>query len=501
MQTNKQLVESHFRNKKTRIAENVNNQLSKVIERYVKMFESGALMVEEGPAPGMVDIEDSSSERLIRFPKIKITENWGKKNNEDREIFETLMTRIAGNTVEQKIRSVEEFLAHKEGLTVAEILSHLMFLEIFSNILEEFNPSVAGFLFEAFLAGLFQGVQIDDPVGGSLPIEDVNLFVQRGFGETEEIVPYSLKVLSPTTDLKGSFKNLVDFFNKEGNDSVIYLAVMKLGGTKDPTSKLKFFEFEINRATFFDWIGHENIVSKKITKELKFVPAEHLSAESGRVEVGNLVVASAPKLHKFHDGSLHPRPVKGVAKIRAYEEIPAEEKRYSKASTTATNDLHNLSSVSGKIGPGSWIDLDAEHTIVIYTGEQEWVKTGERKSDFEKLFGDMEFNTDDPGVDLFSRLRDTPGYIGNKQWHVSPSFYREMGRTIGELDLTEETLRRTAEAYASNLGESLIELYNSMSLLSVNVNKYFLASDKAAGVAAIGNANSVKKESAKLIDS
>ena len=140
----------------------------KLVEMIDEQLESMSLLLEE-QLPTGIDVEGVSSieEKVIRFPKIKITERWGQKNNEDREIFETLMNNIKGRTVEEKLYSVSQFMTHQEGLPVSEILSHLMFLEIFSNILEEFNPSVAGFLFEAFLAGLFKGVQIDDPVGGS----------------------------------------------------------------------------------------------------------------------------------------------------------------------------------------------------------------------------------------------------------------------------------------------------------------------------------------------
>jgi hypothetical protein len=46
----------------------------------------------------------------------------------------------------------------------------------------------------------------------------------------------------------------------------------------------------------------------------------------------------------------------------------------------------------------------------------------------------------------------------------------------------------------------LVGLYNSLSDLSININKYFLDSDKAAGALAIKNATSVKDESENLIE-
>tara|TARA_Y100000310_G_C20601702_1_gene773374 strand:- start:75 stop:1490 length:1416 start_codon:yes stop_codon:yes gene_type:complete len=466
MQDIDKLVEKYFKPSNGKLSFNT------LLEMIEEQMDNLSLIFEDAPPPIKLDAdtETKPDERIIRFPKIKITERWGQKNNEDRAIFETLMGKIKGNTVQQKLESVASFVSHQEGLDVSEILSHLMFLEIFSNILEEFNPSVAGFLFEAFLAGLFEGVQIADPEKGSLPIEDVELFVQRGFGETEEITPYSLKVLSPTTDLKGSFKNLVDFFNKEGNISVTYLAVMKLGGTDDPAARLKFFEFDITRKTFFDWIGHEKIKKVRKVETVKFVPADYLNTETNRIQFGGLDINK----HKIVDGNF-------------------------KLSIGPTREPYNISADGKRLMANEYYDVNGEYEITIYTGEEEWEKTGERKGEYGKLFGDIQFNFEDPAEDLFQKLMLTPGYKNNEQWHVSPSYYRKFSREIAELKLSRETLRRTAEAYASNLGESLIDLYNAIALLSINVNKYFLASDKGAGMSAKQNAETVRDESRKLI--
>jgi len=497
------LIEKHFKSSNEKLSFNT---LLEMIEE--QMDSLSLIFEEESPISSELGKEANPLEdKVIRFPKIKITENWGQKNNEDRGIFLTLMENIGGNTVEEKIQSVAEFTKFKEGLSISEILSHLMFLEIFSNILEEFNPSVAGFLFEAFLSGLLKGVQISDPEGGSLPIQDMEIpaFVQRGFGESDEVVPYSLKVLSPKTELKGSFKNLVDFYltpHKDTGklpDSVTYLAVIKEGGTNDPSAKLRFIEFSITRKNFFDWIGHELITSERTMEAVSFVPAEIVDSETGALKIGDFVIANASWAWpgKMTDNGFVKAPPSSASKSKklAYEEIPAQEKIYWGLPAKVTGEPYNLSTG----GPGV-LDPETEYTINLYTGETEFVKTGKRKEDYKKIFGDMVFNHDDPSEDLFRRLaKESEGYEKNRQWHISPSFYRNMGKTIGYLDLSAATLRRTAESYASNLGESLIGLYNAMSLLSINVNRYFLASDKIAGMEALKNATTVKQESANLI--
>jgi hypothetical protein len=381
--------------------------------------------------------------RAIRFPKIKITERWGEKNNEDREIFETMMTNVIGDTVGGKIQSIKEFLAHKEGLSVPEILSNLMFIEIFSNILEEFNPSTAGFLFEAFLAGLFKGVQISDPEGGSLPIEDVELFVSRGFGEDaeQEITPYSLKVLSPNTDLKGSFKNLVDFFQK-GNQSVVYLCVTKVGGTK-AVGKLQFYEFEISRETFFDWIGHEQLGKRRVYDDVTFTPATDAEIKDNKLVMNNLVVGQSPVKGKQTEQGFIRGPSSRTSKraTLAYQELPEEEKVYFKAPAGVTKDPFNLSVNGQPVKAGEFINMEAEYTIQTYSGEDEYYKTGERVSNYDKLYGKEKFNTEDPSADLFDRLISSKGYQTNAQFKIQPRYYREMGQMIGEIDLTQDKLK------------------------------------------------------------
>ena len=224
--------------------------------------------------------DDSDQVTVIRRPVIKITELWGKTENGDREIMESLMNNIGGSTIQEKVNSVNEFLdaaapAPGEG-DISKIMSYLIFLDTFASIINDYGASVSGFLFEAFLAALMGGtsVQIDDPeqvgaAAGSLPIEDVQLAIQRGEEADPEIVPYSLKVLRKGGEVKGSFKNIVDYFldPAEGRrtDSIVYLIVIKDADkvkTDDGkvklgkwNGKLKFFEFTITRDNFLELIG------------------------------------------------------------------------------------------------------------------------------------------------------------------------------------------------------------------------------------------------------
>jgi hypothetical protein len=403
-------------------------------------------------------------EKIIKFPKIKITERWGEKHNEDREIFEDLMSKVRGNTIAAKIASVNEFLAYKKNLPIAEILSNLMFVEIFSMIIEEFNASTAGFLFEAFLAGLFAGEQIADPeqVGakaGSLPIEDVTLAIRQKDQPVDTIVPYSLKVLSPSVDLKGSFVNIVDYFASGRQDNIVYLVVTKLGqGT------LAFNEFTITQDNFLDYIGHEKYEKQKVYEPIEFSPRDMLQ----------------PK----------------VTKARGEEYVLTKAWMNSNKVTSVTTQ-------DGKPLEGNLLDPEQTYIANQWQGDYQMVPVGGMTANAKKLYGDEKtfknLLASKKDVDFWESLKSTKGYLTNQQFHISPGNVRGRSELIGRLDLHPPKLIKVANHYAVDLGRGLVDLYNAVSSLSVNINKYFIGSDKLAGRAAIQDAQTIKSESENLI--
>ena len=56
------------------------------------------------------DDEDDEDVQTIRRPVIKITEAWGSPDNVDRQVMESLLSQIEGGTVQDKIKSVNNFV-------------------------------------------------------------------------------------------------------------------------------------------------------------------------------------------------------------------------------------------------------------------------------------------------------------------------------------------------------------------------------------------------------
>jgi len=414
-----------------------------------------SFLVEAPPgyAPASAEETDDSKDdnvTVIRRPTIKITELWGKTENGDRDIMEGLMNNIKGNTVKEKIEKVNEFLTDAapppgEG-DISRIMSYLIFLDTFASIVNDYGASVSGFLFEAFLAALMGGtsVQIDDPeqVGaspGSLPIEDVQLMINQSEDADAEIVPYSLKLLRRDGTVKGSFKNLVDYFldPAEGRktDSIVYLIVTKdaekLQGGKlgSWNGTLKFFEFTITRDNFLELIG-----APRTVPVYDYVP--QTLARSFKQSIKN-----------------QPKAVRGMPHFKMPD----------------GNDIE----------VGAQIPKGTEVLRLVQTGTEDVIK-----GSAAKLYSPEEYKTvtgkfaDVPDVDrqVFAALQDTKGYQTEQQWAIGHGVYDQ--GFIGQIKLEPELLKAKAEEYTQSLNTSIVKIFNALGDLSDNINRYFIGAGK-----------------------
>lgn len=417
------------------------NELLELIREQVELFE------ERSPSVQAQVNARASDDMSIPFPTIKITEAWGQPDSEDRQVLELLMKNVKGNTVEEKLDSVSEFLEYQPGRKINEIFSNLLFTEIFSNIMDEYNASTAGFLFEAFLAGLFGGsrsLQIadKDEETGNLPIVDVEL---NG-------VPYSLKVLSKKTPVKGSFFNLVNHFDK--SDYVKYLVVEKEGD-----GVLGFYEFELNLSTFLKYIGYSSGEMKTKKQKNVAVRVKELYTDGGEVYY-------APE---GNDGVLYPVTSGKREAKQAIESLPEDALVGIDYLTEPVRDVK-------------------ANTKKLYGDIEAYEKLREKKPD-----------------ELLDALKKTRGYKKEEQFEISPTYVRETAREIGKLDLGRDKLKTVAKEYAKDLEDSLIPIYRALQEITMNTNKYFLSDEgdeigrKQHALQASGNAGTLKTETDKLI--
>jgi len=181
----------------------------------------------------------------IPLPSFVPTESWGDPTSDAYKQIEPFVLRAAGASkdIKQKFDHLTRVLTTEKGKveSAGRVISSLILLESFASILNSFGDSSKGFVFEGFLAALTFGTQVSGKTTTGLPIEDIVAFDSSGPAGK----PASLKMLSPGTNIHGSFQNFIYFFDRY--DSIDYIVATKLGDNKLLISKA-----EINKDNFVD---------------------------------------------------------------------------------------------------------------------------------------------------------------------------------------------------------------------------------------------------------
>jgi hypothetical protein len=177
--------------------------------------------------------------KVIKFPRLVITDKWGIPDSEDRKYISQFFSPIAkGKDLAGKIRACNLFITECSSETcivkrsVREILSKIVFLETLCSLVTETSAVSAGFLYESLMAVLLdteEGKQV--PALGNPGLDDI---VVKG-------EPVSLKLLAYENGLvKGSIENL-----KSHEIPLKYIVTLK--ETKDDI-KLHFYQFFVSYA-------------------------------------------------------------------------------------------------------------------------------------------------------------------------------------------------------------------------------------------------------------
>jgi len=376
--------------------------------------------------------EPSSEEIRLGLPKLRISEDWGVPESRDRQIIESFTNSIPGSTLEEKLNHINNVATGKVQLaSVGDILSTMVVLEVLSTILAQFTEAAGGFIFEGFLAGLFGkgSVQItdvgdeDDATGK--PITDVQL------GDKE----YSLKLLNPTTAVKGSWRNMVEHF-AGGRDHVVYLDARRSGsGASD---SLLFSEFEI---TLENYIQVFYDPFKKFAKKtMKVKNKEELIAQLQDLGDRAFQVNFSQKVDKKANFSLRTDKDRLMSIIDTAEDLPPAIIGYSEEDYTKSVKATRLF--------GSATQFNAV---------QEAIKTGDKQQ-------------------IIDALRQTRGYIKKEQFEFTPQQAKNIAneREIAYVLLGDEQLKKTWLLYGDIMRKTITPVYTFLGRFNDNVSKYFL---------------------------
>ena len=194
----------------------MNKNLSQLDNLIVEILREKNLLQEQAPVTKKKETES------LPFPKLAITENWGKPGNKTPELVMSIFGKIEGNSIQAKVDYLTRFFIEECSVNVCgqidKALSGILVLDVLSSVLNDYGASSGGFLFESFMALLAQG----SVESGNRNIVDFNIG-----GDLEDLSKSaSLKLIKPTTQIKGSIALLKQALERDPN-GVTYIIGMK----------------------------------------------------------------------------------------------------------------------------------------------------------------------------------------------------------------------------------------------------------------------------------
>jgi len=214
---------------------------------------------------------DGFEDLRLKFPLFKIgrkvgeaprTETGELLKSEEREVFDKLIAGVKGDVVRDRLAFIQNVISGQDiNFALDEAVSSLIVVDMLSGLLEDFEASSAGFLFEQFFAALFKGTT--EGWGGvkAIPDAEVRAVALAHLGDEFEgveeallpLTPVSLKLRRPEKFLTGSFTNLLIYFlgkNKEAYEEqdspekLLHIYAEKVKGGRG-TSRVDFFGFSL----------------------------------------------------------------------------------------------------------------------------------------------------------------------------------------------------------------------------------------------------------------
>jgi hypothetical protein len=325
-------------------------------------------------------------------------------------------------------------------------------MESLAAVIRSFNAASAGFVFEGFLAALFRGRQeAEVSEKGNLPIQDLIAFSELGDDDDERAVPVSLKLLNQTTNIEGSYTNLVDALDEFGH--MVYIVARK---DKD---KIALEKFTFTRDNFIDAISLTARGGRSKEKDLFRIP---------ELEEGDECCdKSLEELSKLQGDANWPQKYELLQLTAGY--------RNRKEKPQAPDDTVT---VSDEVPDGTDIPQEEEPTK-----ENKTYSVAQNR----QLLSE--------GAELLLE--------SSTQWAISPSQLVKVANlvdyeTLGTLPITTEAVVNVATQYIDLLSDNLQNIFEATANLSTNINEYFTYEDRSqaidAGTEAIKDSQTITKE-------
>ena len=391
---------------------------------------------------------DKAKEFMLVLPKFVPTEAWGDPNSMQREQINRLFSVMGGGrTIEGKLQFLQRITVPDNKITSPRrIISSLIILESLKAVIHSFNAASAGFVFEGWLSALLQGAQeAEISAKGNLPIQDLIAFEQ-----SDNPIPISLKLLNQTTNIEGSYTNLIDGLDEF--DRMVYIVARK---SKDESGSEEGIAIE--QFTF--------------TKD-NFIDALSLSARGGKTKGADLF-----RLPGFTTEQSITILKGGTVSLNGEAEaLPDEswEMKYKFLQMTA--------------GYSDRVRRKREAAVAAAQSAEAAQDPSTDTQAQEEL--------NEAIIEEWNMLLESKG---GTQWHISPAQLKSYDfvdyKTLGSLPVSEESILDVARMYMDRLNDELLELFTATKSLSENINKYFTADKRNR---AIGSGEKAIKNSAQI---
>ena len=447
----------------------------KILDEVADIFGSGEFLTEASERMRREEAEKF----LVSLPRFIPSEAWGKPESVDRKTVNRIFAVMGGGrSVEGKLGFLQRITHPNNRITSPRrVLSSLLILEALSTVITNFNEAAAGFVFEGWLAALLQGHQEAERTTekGNLPIEDLIAFSQLKEGGST--VPVSLKLLSPTTPVHGSYTNLVDsLFGDNNFDGVMnYVVARKLSPRESGVQSIAFQSFDISRENFIDVLTlTEGSFERDPDRPSKFF----IDPETGERVKGTKVKMTGGRLFMF--------------KKEHRERLLAA---YPEASG---GDLEVLKMVQGTGKDWKLLYHLLQHTQG-YTApirEPDAVDTTEEVPEEASEETSEEVPEDQPSHQPRTTARMAPINEAadgvHKGWSIShtqidflagkiPNF---VVQNLGELPASRDEIIKVAMNHMDVVREKFTELFRAFASLNENINKYMTFPARSAAIAA-----------------
>jgi hypothetical protein len=437
-------------------------ELVKLINEEIVALEGKVNVEFEEPLEeDMADVTSGDARKfLLSLPKFSPSEAWGNPDSMEREGIAPFMKRVTPyGKPSTSIAGIQEYLNYLLRIFSEEnkitspgrIISSLIVMESLSSVLNSFGDASAGFVFEGWLAALLAGKQEGKrSEKGNLPIQDIYAFTSPDFPG----IPVSLKLLTKgSTDIHGSYTNLVDAINEFPDTGVPYFVALKTG------EQIEVHVFSITRDNIVDVFAVRNA---------------HLLAQV--------------------KGSPHSK-LKGSKLVDLYKSLPWEE-RYEALQFSAgySEKIRSKRAVAR---------IDIEDMPPEARAAYERVRGKDLSmTEYKKQLCESD------GVEHLHEAKS-----GGSQWHLTQkdmSRYAELlkvqayANPIATIPMTPDSLEKAAAHHMTQLDKEIMILFSECKNLSDNLNKYFLQPKRANAIKngdkAARNAKAVEEAASGMVE-